>query len=128
MAEFGEILKQTLEERGINQKWLADSANTKEATISRYINKVNKSARLDILVSIAQALNVSTDYLLGLTTQPHPNYKLSAEEAIILKCFNKASKKDISIILAILKDYATQQERDIIDFATDNTQTILKEA
>ena len=51
-VEFGDILKQTLEERGINQKWLADAADTKEATISRYINGVNKSARLDILVSI----------------------------------------------------------------------------
>ena len=128
MAEFGEILKQTLEERGLSQKWLADAADTKEATISRYINGVNKSARLDILVSIAKALNVSTDYLLGLTTQPQPNYKLNSEEAIIIKCYKKASKKDIGIIWAILEDYATQTEKDIIDYATDDSQHILKEA
>ena len=119
-VEFGEILKQTLEERGINQKWLADAADTKEATISRYINGVNKSARLDILVSIAKALNVSTDYLLGLTNQQHHNQKLSPEEIVLLRCLKKASKKDLSIVWTVLVDYATESEKEIIEMSNDD--------
>ena len=64
MTEFGRKLKQILEDRGISQKWLADAALTKEATISRYITGVNKSPNVEILVNIAKALNVSADYLL----------------------------------------------------------------
>ena len=123
-VEFGDILKQTLEERGINQKWLADAADTKEATISRYINGVNKSARLDILVSIAKALNVSTDYLLGLTNQQQNNQKLSPEEIVLLRCFKKASRKDAGIVWAVLEDYATESEKEIIEMSNDDYEDL----
>lgn len=114
MTEFGSILKNLLEERGISQKWLADAASTKEATISRYVTGVNKSSRLDILVNIAKALNVSTDYLLGLSDVPHVKSDINAEERIMLSAFRRASERDVSIIWSVLDSYLTPNERGFV--------------
>ena len=39
---FSSLLRSIMDERGISQKWLAEAANTTEATISRYINGVHQ--------------------------------------------------------------------------------------
>ena len=115
MADFGRILKQTLDERGISQKWLADAAGTKEATISRYVTGVNKSSRLDILANISKALNVSTDYLLGLSDTPDPaRSDVTAEERILLRAFRKASDRDISVIWQLLDPYLSPTEKELL--------------
>ena len=111
---FGTILSELLEERGVSQRWLADAANTKEATISRYINGVNKSARLDILIEIANALNVSTDYLLGRTTVQNFKSDTSSEERILVSAFRKATERDSAVIWQLLDDYITPSERAVI--------------
>ena len=110
-TDFGKILKNILDERGISQKWLADAADTKEATISRYVTGVNKSSRLDILAKIAVALNVSTDYLLGISDVQTPHIDVSAEERILLSAFSKASSRDVSVIWQLLEPYMTPSER-----------------
>ena len=115
MTDFGRILKQTLDDRGISQKWLADAAETKEATISRYVNGVNKSSRLDILANIAKALNVSTDYLLGISDVPNPAHsEVTAEERILLNAFRKASDRDISVIWQLLDPYLSPNEKELL--------------
>ncbi len=120
MTEFGNRLKQTLDERGISQKWLADAADTKEATISRYINGVNKSSRIDILAKIATALNVTTDYLLGLSDNPSrdkPEY--SAEERILISAFREASDRDISVIWQLLDPYLNASQKELLSLLHD---------
>lgn len=115
MTDFGRILKQTLDDRGISQKWLADAAETKEATISRYVTGVNKSSRLDILANIAKALNVSTDYLLGISDVPNPaRSEITAEERILLNAFRKASDRDISVIWQLLDPYLSPTEKELL--------------
>lgn len=111
MTDFARILRQTLDERGISQKWLADAANTKEATISRYITGVNKSPNVSILVNIAKALDVSTDYLLGITDVPRVKSDTSPEERILLSAFRKASDRDVAVIWQLLDPYIAPSER-----------------
>lgn len=111
MTKFSRILKQILEERGVTQKWLADAADTKEATISRYITDVNKSPNVGILINIAKALNVSTDYLLGVSDVPRMKSDTTPEERILLSAFRKASSRDVSIIWQLLDPYITLSER-----------------
>lgn len=114
MTDFGIILKNLLEERGISQKWLADAAFTKEATISRYVTGVNKSSRLDILVNIAKALNVSTDYLLGISDVPQPKSELNAEEFIALSAYRRISDRDKKVIWSLLESYLTASEKELM--------------
>lgn len=123
-TDFGSILKQLLDERGISQKWLADAAETKEATISRYVTGVNKSSRLDILVNIAKALNVSTDYLLGLTDIPQYKPDMTAEERVLLSAFRRASERDEGIIWSVLDAYMTPAERGFVQPAKQDERKI----
>ena len=115
MAELSNRLKKIIEERGISQKWLADATDTKEATISRYINGVNKSSRVDILVKIANALDVSTDYLLCLSDVPNrasPTY--SAEENILISAYRNASERDIAVIWQLLEPYLSPSQKELL--------------
>ena len=50
-------------QRGITQKELSRISGITESSISRYLHS-NKRPRLDIVVNIAKALNVETNYLL----------------------------------------------------------------
>ena len=56
-------LKQLMEIKGINQKQLSQLSGITEASVSRYL-KGDRTARLDIIVNFAKALNVTTEYLL----------------------------------------------------------------
>lgn len=125
MTDFARILKQTLEERGITQKWLADAACTKEATISRYITGVNKSPNVEILVNISKALNVSADYLLGISDVPRAKSDINAEERILLSAFRKATERDISVIWQLLDPYITPSERGFLQ-QSDQTDSASK--
>ena len=70
MSMFSERLQEAIKLRGVTQRWVADRANTTEATISRYAKAVHDPAVIEILAGISQALNVSSDYLIGLTNNP----------------------------------------------------------
>ena len=125
MTDFAKILKQLLDERGISQKWLADAAETKEATISRYITGVNKSPNVDILINISRALNVSTDYLLGITDIPRYKSDTTPEERILVSAFRKATERDVSVIWQLLDPYITPSERGFLQ-QSDQTDSASK--
>lgn len=114
MSTFSDRLKSSIEMRGVTQKWLADSANTTEATISRYVKEVNNPAILEILTEIATALNVSSDYLLGLTNLPYSKESISPEEKILLSCFSRASEDDRRVLWALLDKYLAANEKDYL--------------
>jgi len=52
-----------MEQRNITQKELSHLSNITESSISRYLRS-DQRPRLDIVVNIAKALNVETNYLL----------------------------------------------------------------
>jgi len=110
---FSKILKNLMDSRGINQKWLADEAHTTEATISRYVNGVHQP-NINLVVDIAKALDVSVDYLLGLTAMPYAGEDKTAELRLLVRCYNKASDRDKKLLWGILEDYMSPDERGFI--------------
>lgn len=68
---FGYRLKQALLKLDIKQRELAEKINVDETTISRYI-KNRAVPTLATVAKIAEALNVSADYLLGLKDEIVP--------------------------------------------------------
>lgn len=104
MSVFSDNLNRIMTERGISQKWLADAANTTEATISRYANGVHKP-NVDIIVQIAQALCVSIDYLMGLSVIPSGQSDETAEEQILVKCYRRATDRDQNLVWGVLEEY-----------------------
>ena len=63
---LGRRLKKVLAERGMMQKELAEKIGVNEMAISRYIHG-GRIVSVPILIEICKALNVSADYLLGLS-------------------------------------------------------------
>lgn len=67
-----ERLKLVRKERGFTQDDLAKKVNTQKTTISNYETGYSTPSN-EMLIDLAQALNVSSDYLLGLSDNPQLN-------------------------------------------------------
>lgn len=63
---FGQRLKAALNSRQMMQKELAEKIGVNEMAISRYIHG-GRMVSVSILVDICKVLNISADYLLGLS-------------------------------------------------------------
>lgn len=111
MSVFSQRLQEALEMRGSSQKWLADSAQTTEATISRYVNGSTEPAILEIIKNIAIALDVSSDFLIGITNSPIRVADLSQEEKVLLSVWQRASSYDKNVVFALFDKYLTDKER-----------------
>ena len=56
-----EKVRNIMQNNGMNQKQLAQQSGITESSISRYLRE-DKQPRMDILVNIARALHVDTEY------------------------------------------------------------------
>ena len=110
-SSFSAILRELLESRGRNQKWLAEEAQTTEATISRYLAGKNQP-EITIVMKIANALNVSVDFLCGLTDSPTPKENLGAEINLLIKCYGRADSRDQKTLWTVLERYMTAEEKE----------------
>jgi transcriptional regulator with XRE-family HTH domain len=63
---FIKRLSELMEEYNISQVTLAKKIGITNVTISRYING-ERSPRIEIVTRLAEVLNTTTDYLLGVT-------------------------------------------------------------
>ncbi len=61
---FGRRLKQALEIKEVSQTDLAKRINVDKTVISKYINDSTRVPRVDTLLAICHALNISTDFFL----------------------------------------------------------------
>ena len=68
MGIIAERITKARKELGLNQKELAKKANLTEANLSRYENGL-REPKSAVLARLADALEVSTDYLVGLTDE-----------------------------------------------------------
>lgn len=66
MDTFSIRLRTAIDSRGLQQKSLAAKIKLSPARLSNYVNGHSEPS-LDILSLLCQALNVSADYLIGLT-------------------------------------------------------------
>ena len=66
METIGYRISKARRHMNITQKELATKANITEGSLSRYENDI-REPKAAALTQLAEALNVSTDYLLGLT-------------------------------------------------------------
>lgn len=60
---IGDKIKELMQLQNLTQKQLAMKCHLTEAAVSKYINN-ERTPRVDILINMAKALNVSTDYFM----------------------------------------------------------------
>lgn len=98
MDIFIKRLQMLLDENNMNQKELAHKVGVTEVTISRYMNGERKP-RVEIINKIAEALNTTTDYLLGRSDIRNPykeeDEKLSDLDKFLLELKKKAIERGI---------------------------------
>ncbi len=70
--DMGGRIASTMNKLGMTQRELAQKCHIAEGSMSRYINN-SRMPKGPIVVEIAKALKVSTDYLLGLEELPSPH-------------------------------------------------------
>lgn len=75
IMEHFERIKALREDRDITQEELCKQLNISQQSLSKYENNQRKLP-IDILKKYAQVFNVSTDYILGLTDNPNPNWNI----------------------------------------------------
>ena len=122
MADFSKRLKDVIEMRGVSQAWLADKADTTEATISRYIAGVHKP-NLDIVAKIAKALNVSIDYIMDMSLSQTPYCEPEKDVVILSNAYRRADSDHKNIIWSVLDSYMTPDEKNTIkQLSTEATQ------
>ena len=101
--DTGEKIRELRKERGLNQDQLAELASLNRVTVAKYESgKVEPGAQA--LSRIADALEVSTDVLLGRAEEPnHPEKPHTRESDIISACVAKMSQEDRDKALNIMK-------------------------
>lgn len=83
---FGDILLDLLDEREISQKEFAAMINIAKTTLNGYI-KNKHEPDFETVKTMASALNVSTDYLLGHTK----TIGLSKQEVLLIERLRRMS-------------------------------------
>jgi transcriptional regulator with XRE-family HTH domain len=94
----GKRLKWARERRGITQEELAEKLGVSLRTITRYENQSGD----DLLRDVSQALDVSADYLLGLSNDPNPrkNDEISNEEYALISAIRAGDVPEALKIMA----------------------------
>lgn len=65
MIELGARIKELRVGKGLSQQELAEKLGVMQHTVSKYENNVKRPS-LEVLVSLADILDTTTDYLLGI--------------------------------------------------------------
>lgn len=68
METIGERIAKVRKELNLNQRELCKMADITEVSLSRYENG-SRMPKAEVLARLAEVLNVSTDYLIGITDE-----------------------------------------------------------
>lgn len=73
---YTQRLKDLREKNELTQEQVAEKINIKREQYRRYEIGINE-IKASHIIKFAKLYNVSTDYILGLTDNPEPNYKIN---------------------------------------------------
>lgn len=103
MNETGKRIVELLDKRGMTRKELAQKAGVTQAAISRY-TKGNRSPKWEVIVRIADALNTTTDYLLGTEKKMDFNAKYYEIRSLLKRNTHyMTNAQKVELISAILE-------------------------
>ena len=101
IKKFSERLSLCMRQHGLNGVELSTLSGVTAATISRYLNGL-RMPTVDNIILLADALDVSVDYLLGLHDVP--------DDKILTATYSIASSDDKRVIWTLLERYGGKHE------------------
>ncbi len=102
MSTFSERVSSLMRENQLSQKELAAKAAVTESAMS-YYTKGTRTPRSDVLKRIAQALNTTTDYLLGNSNDSSPESSTCEELQYLQRNLQKLDSQQLKKAEKILK-------------------------
>ena len=96
---FKENLKSELAYKNMLVKELAAKTGISRHTLDNYLNVREHIPTLDIAVKIAQALEVSVEYLATGKESPHANINMNNEVVTLVKNYSLLNERDRKIVL-----------------------------
>jgi transcriptional regulator with XRE-family HTH domain len=101
---FAQILSSLRHKRGLSQKKVADELGISQALLSHYENGV-REPKLEFVVKVSEYYGVTTDYLLGLSTE-------CCTAKLQQLCTSDGSRRCIDnavVLMALLRDIGDAQ-------------------
>jgi len=98
----GDRLKDVRERRGLSQADLGQIADMSNMQVYRYENRKSEPSP-DIVVRLSRALDITSDYLLGMVDKPEGYLNpqdLSPTEARLLAAYRRGDLRDAMDVLA----------------------------
>jgi transcriptional regulator with XRE-family HTH domain len=105
---FAKRLREARDLRKLSQSELADRARIPAAMISHFETGVRGSASADNLVKLANALEVSIDYLLGRSADPVP--RDGPVQATLLRTLGNKSLDEIHAVTRIAEAMTSKSD------------------
>ncbi|MCB9426598.1 MAG: helix-turn-helix transcriptional regulator [Flavobacteriales bacterium] len=102
-TDFGLRLKTVREEKGLKREDVANKIGTSAAIIGRY-ERNERTPSIDIAKNIAEALEVSLDYLVGDTTVLLKDKKMMYRLEILQKVKPDYKERILYMLDVMLKD------------------------
>lgn len=97
--EWNEKVISIMRQKGINQKQLSQLSGITESSISRYLKR-ESAPRMDIVVNIAKALQVETEFFLSEEEKGQTAYNAIA--AAIARKGNELTAEEKNRLIALL--------------------------
>lgn len=102
-------LRAAREQRGLKQRELSEMCGMGETQINKYENGAGDPSATN-LHAIATVLGVSTDYLLGLSDQPHEQSHLSLSPAE-QRLLDAYATGDVATLLEMVLEHVRQRDQ-----------------
>lgn len=97
---FEEKLKSIMQKQGLTQKELAIRSGITEASMSKYLNG-ERTPRIDVIINLSRALEVTTDELLGETDNNIKN-DFFQTKTVLARGLENISDEDKAKLIAII--------------------------
>ena len=107
---FAQRLRTLMQDKRLSQVQLAKIAKCSEATISRYLSEVTYLPTITVLLNLSKGLDVSIDWLMGMTTIPAPRKSEEEFGYVLYQCYGRATDRDKLLVGTILNEYLTDDE------------------
>ena len=104
---LGEHILILRKKHGLSQAALGKKVNTSGDIIGRYERNI-MTPSIDVIIKIADALNVSIDYLVGKTTLELDNNVLKRIEEVS-KLTDEEKDKIFMVVDALIRDFKTKK-------------------
>lgn len=113
MSTRSERIKSLIERSGMSYQELEKLTGIKKSSLQRYASGVTTKIPLDVIEKLANAFNVSQEYLMGWETkEKNPSEpKLTEVERLMLELFRKIPEDKQSEALDLLRVALKMQQR-----------------